>query len=80
MSSLALPTVLAVVTTGWERNLKDEGAAAHIFQILVVAQIPFTLTFLVTTNWKRGMLIVRPLAFQFLPIGIAFGLVAFFRL
>src|SRR5438552_274619 len=45
MSSLALLTVLAVITTGWERNLKDEGAAAHIFQILVVAQIPFTLAF-----------------------------------
>jgi hypothetical protein len=80
MSSLALLTVLAVITTGWERNLKDEGAAAHIFQILVVAQIPFTLAFLVTANWKQGMLVVRPLAFQFLPIGIAFGLVAFFRL
>jgi len=80
MSFFALLIVLTVVITGWERHLKDEGAAAHIFQILIAAQLPFVLSFLVTANWKRGVLVARPLAFQFLAIGLALGSVAFFRL
>jgi hypothetical protein len=80
MSTLALLTVLTVIITGWERHTKDEGAAAHIFQILIAAQLPFVLAFLVTANWKRGLLVARPLAFQFLAIGLALGSVALFRL
>jgi bacteriorhodopsin len=80
MSLTAFLIVLMVVVTGWERNLKDEGAAAHIFQLLMVAQMPFILTFLVTTNWKRGLRIVRSLGIQFAAIGLALGSLAFFHL
>lgn len=31
LSSVAFSLVLVVVATGWERGLKDEGAAAHLF-------------------------------------------------
>jgi hypothetical protein len=80
MSLAALFIVLMVVSTGWERNLPDEGAAAHIFQLLIVTQIPFVLAFLVTADWNRFMQVARSLAFQIISIGIALGSVAYFRL
>jgi len=48
MSLLALAMVLVVVTTGWQRDVKDEGTAAHLFQLLIVMQVPFILTFVTT--------------------------------
>jgi len=80
MSLLALLMVLIVVATGWERNLTDEGAAAHIFQLLILAQLPFILIFLVTADWKRLVQIARPLALQVLCIDLAVGSVAYFKL
>ena len=52
LSLLALLDVMFVVITGWERHLKDEGAAAHIFQLLIVAQTPFMLAYFATANWS----------------------------
>lgn len=81
LSLLAFLDVMIVVTTGWQRHLKDEGTAAHIFQLLMVAQAPFILAYFATANWGgRVVSIARPLAVQLLAIGAAFGLVAFFRL
>lgn len=53
MSAAALAIVGFVVLTGWQRHLPDEGAAAHIFQILVVAQAPLIMMFLGTADWRR---------------------------
>jgi hypothetical protein len=80
MSLLALSLVLAVATTGWERGLKDEGAAAHIFQLLVVGQLPFIAAYLITANWRRGVTVAVPIALQFGALALAIGAVAFFRL
>jgi len=80
MSLLALAVVLAVVTTGWERHLQDEGAAAHIFQLLIVGQVPFLAAYLVTSKGRRVLEIVRPMAFQAGALAIAIGSVAFFKL
>ncbi len=80
MSLVALLVVLIVVFTGWERNLTDEGTAAHIFQLLIVLQAPIILLFLATADWKHFMQVARPLAFQVLAIGLAFVPVAFFKL
>ena len=81
LSLLALLDVMIVVITGWERHLKDEGAAAHIFQLLIAAQVPFMLAYFATANWgDRVVSIARPPAVQLLAIGVAFGFVAFFRL
>jgi hypothetical protein len=80
MSLLVFLLVLAVITTGWERGLKDEGAAVHIFQLLIVAQIPFLITFLMTADWKRAVRLLRPMAFQAAALLLALGPVAFFKL
>ncbi|MDE2112417.1 MAG: hypothetical protein KGJ79_14835 [Alphaproteobacteria bacterium] len=80
MSLLALSIVLVVATTGWERQLKDEGAAAHIFQLLIVGQLPFIAIFLATANWKRLTQIAKPIAVQVCALVLALGSVAFSRL
>jgi hypothetical protein len=80
MSLLAFAVVLVVVTTGWERHLKDEGIAAHIFQLLIVGQVPFILTFLATANWHQWRRLTGPIALQLVAIVVAFAPVAFFKL
>ncbi len=81
MSLLALADVLVVVATGWERHLTDEGAAAHIFQLLIVGQVPFLLMYLTTAKWRlRFAATVRPIVFQFAALVLALGSVAVFRL
>jgi len=80
MSLLALGTVLAVVTTGWQRHLKNEGTAAHLFQLLIVLQVPFILTFLSTANWRRIGQALKPLGFQIIAAGFALGALAYFKL
>jgi hypothetical protein len=76
MSLLALIDVGIAVTTGWERGLEDEGAAAHIFQLLVVAQAPLILLFLATADWRRIVRVVAWLAAQSLALALAFAPVA----
>lgn len=71
--------VLLAVATGWDKGMKDEGSAAHIFQILVALQIPFILAFLVTADWKRSMQIAGTVTLQAAALALAFAPVAFFE-
>ena len=80
MSLMALTLVLVVVATGGERHETDEGTAAHIFQILIAAQVPIVLLFLATADWKRFMPITRTLAVQAVALVAAFGPVTYFNL
>jgi hypothetical protein len=50
---LALAVVTTALVTGFERNLKDEGVSAHLWQLFVAAQLPLILLFLVTADWSR---------------------------
>lgn len=80
MSGAALALVLGVVATGWERNLPDEGAAAHLFQLLIAAEIPIVALFLGTADRTRFPATLRLLAAQVLAILLAIGSVALFHL
>lgn len=80
MSLLALLLVLVVVATGWERNERDEGAAAHIFQLLIFLQVPFIVAFLATADWHPRRRVIVPLTLQAIALVAAFGSVAFFKL
>ncbi|MGB7462724.1 MAG: hypothetical protein WBW14_07500 [Candidatus Acidiferrum sp.] len=51
----------------------DESAAAHIFQLSIVALVPMTLLFFGTADWKHPPRSVRPLAFPAAAIVLAFG-------
>ena len=80
LSLQALLLELIAIKTGWDRGLKDEGAAAHIFQLLMVGQIPFILTFLATANWSRLKSLVTPVALEAAVLAMVFGTGACFKL
>ena len=80
MSLAAFLVVLAAVTTGWGQDTKDEGAAAHVFQLLIALQIPLILAFLLTADWSRLTRLIAVLSLQVAAIALAFAPVAYFKL
>jgi hypothetical protein len=51
----------------------DEGAAAHIFQLSVVAVLPTIALFVATADWKRPLRSARTLVLSFAILVCAFG-------
>ncbi|HEX4737178.1 MAG TPA: hypothetical protein VH331_06430 [Allosphingosinicella sp.] len=80
LSLLAFGLVMIVVTTGWERHLTDEGAAAHLFQLMIAAEVPLFLLFLWTADWRQARTLRGLIFCQAAALALAFGAVAFFRL
>jgi hypothetical protein len=72
--------VLLMITTSWDRGLSDEGPAAHIFQILIVAEVLFTLGFLATSDWKRIRQVIQVIGFQVAIFVATFATGHFFKL
>jgi len=69
LSSIALLAVLS----GYSHPLPpDEGAAAHIFELSILALVPTTLLFLATADWKRAARCLSPLAFSVGTLILAF--------
>jgi hypothetical protein len=65
-----------VVTTGWERNLRDEGAAAHTWQL----QAPLIMVFLATAKWDRMRRMLGILGLQIAGLARALAPVAYIHL
>jgi hypothetical protein len=80
LSGAALALVVAVVTTGWERGLRDEGTAAHLFQLLIAAQIPTLALFLASADRNRLRTVAKWLALDAAGIALALAPVGIFRL
>jgi hypothetical protein len=54
MSLLALALVIeGLVQFGTHHREVDEGWQAHLFQILMILQVPVVLLFAATANWKQ---------------------------
>jgi hypothetical protein len=70
LSATALLTVLSGYT---HPRLPDEGTAAHIFQLSIVALVPMILLFLCTADWKRPWQGARVLTFPATTLTLAFG-------
>lgn len=76
LSSLALILVLANIALGVPRQ-PDENASAHIWQLLMLGQIPFILGFLATADWRARspalLLVIQLAAFgaACLPVWLA---------
>jgi hypothetical protein len=67
-------TALVAVLSGFGQALQpDEGAAAHIFQLAILALVPVILLFLATADWKRPLQSVRLLAIPGAALVVAFG-------
>ncbi|HEU4671010.1 MAG TPA: hypothetical protein VFR91_09885 [Dyella sp.] len=80
MSLAALAVVLGYLVLSGPARQPDEGAAAHLFQLLVVGQVPFVAYF--AFRWMprapaRGL---RVLGLQMLALAVAILPVALFRL
>jgi ABC-type uncharacterized transport system permease subunit len=73
LSVLALLTVLSGYTHPPQPLEPDEGAAAHIFQLSIVAVALSTLLYLATADWRQPLRSVRPLAFPAAALVLAFG-------
>jgi hypothetical protein len=79
LSLTAFITVLPVALRGLlGGNLPpaeaDEGTAAHIFQLSIVALLPTALMFLATADWTRPWRIVRTLVVPAAAVVAAFAL------
>ena len=67
---------LATVVSGFFQPPQpeaDEGAAAHIFQLSIVAFVPTTLLLLATADWSQPLRIARTLALPLITVIAAFG-------
>jgi len=73
LSLLALLTVLSGYTHPPHPPETDEGTAAHIFQLSIVAVAFSILVFLTTADWKQPLRSVRPLTFPAAALALAFG-------
>jgi len=80
LSGLALALLTTVLTTGWERNLKDEGTAAHLFQLCLTLQIPLIALFALTARWAEKLATIRMLAVQSAALGLCLTVVLINRL
>ncbi|MGA8214562.1 MAG: hypothetical protein WB799_13275 [Candidatus Sulfotelmatobacter sp.] len=69
----SLIALLAVLSGYTQPPPPDEGAAAHIFQLSVVALVLMFFLFLATADWKQPLRNARPLAFPVAALVLAFG-------
>ncbi len=80
LSLLAFSLVIFAVRTGWGQGGTDEGAGAHIFQLLIAAEVPFLLAFMATADWEKLGRPARLVALQAVGLMLAFAPVAYFKL
>jgi hypothetical protein len=70
---LSLTALFAALSGYTQPPQPDEGVAAHIFQLSIVALVPIILLFLGTVDWRQPMRSVRPLAFSAVILALAMG-------
>ena len=70
---LSVIALLTVLSGYFQPPQHDEGAGAHIFQLLIVALAAMLILFLATTNWKQPSVGARPLALPAVALALAFG-------
>ena len=71
---LSLIALIAVLSGYTQPSQPDEGTAAHIFQLSVVAVVPTILLFLATADWRQPLRsAARPLAIPVVAMVLAFA-------
>lgn len=70
---LSVTALIAVLSGYVSPPQADEGAAAHIFQLAVVAMLPIGVLFFATAEWKQPWRSARPLALAAATLVLAFG-------
>jgi len=72
MLGLSVLALLTVVSGYFQAPQPDEGTAAHIFQLSIVALVPTILLFLATADWKQPLRSARPLMVPAVALVLAF--------
>lgn len=70
---LSFLALLMVLSGYFQPPQSDEGSAAHIFQLSIVALVPALVVFFATTNWKAPLRTARLLALPTSALVLAFG-------
>ena len=70
---LSLTALLTVLNGFTQPPPPDEEAAAHIFQLSIVALVPTIILFLATADWRQPWRSARPLAFSAAAVTLAFA-------
>lgn len=74
MSLLALGLIVeGLAQFGLHHREVDEGWQAHLFQLLMVLQVPIIVLFAATANWKQRSRAVLVLGLQIAAWGAALG-------
>ncbi len=73
ITALSLIALLTVITGYFQVPQPDEGTAAHIFQLSVLALAPVGLVFLSTADWNQPSRSVRALAIPAAALVVAFA-------
>ena len=71
-SMIALALVLGNVAAGVPHQA-DEGTAAHVFQVMIVVQLPLVISFIATADWKQTLRLALALAAHALAAAAALG-------
>ena len=70
---LSLTALFAVLSGYAQPPQPDEGTAAHIFQLSIVALVPMIILFLATADWRLPLRSARLLAVPASALVLAFG-------
>ncbi len=70
---LSIIALLTVITGYLHAPQPDEGTAAHIFQLSVLALVPMGVVFLATTDWKQPLRSARVLSVPAAALVLAFA-------
>ncbi len=70
---LSVVALLTVLSGYLQTPQSDEGTAAHIFQLSVVALAGMVLLFLATADWSQGWRGARPLTIPMVTVALAFA-------
>lgn len=80
LSLMACVWVLGNVAGGVHSGNSDEGLGFKVFWLLIVAQMPFILGYLLTADWKHQGRVAARMILQGAALVLAFSPVAYFRL
>jgi hypothetical protein len=71
--ALSFTALIAVLSGYFQPPQPDEGTAAHIFQLSILALLPTVLLFVFTADWKQPLRRTRQLMFPASALVVAFG-------
>ncbi len=80
LSILAFGLALIGGISGFAQPAHDEGAAAHVFQLLIVAEAPFIFGYFFSANWEHLRRVALTAGLDLAALALAFAPVFYYHL